>query len=138
MTQTDPQTQVDMLTIREMCDAYRVTPRTLRFYEAKELISPVRAGSKRLYTKTDRARLQLILRGKRFGFSLEDIRQLLDMYNRNGSNEAQLLRTWQLGRDRLAQMQAQRAELDEAIAELETQLHEGEATLAAFRRAAAE
>jgi len=138
MTQADPQTQVDMLTIREMCDAYRVTPRTLRFYEAKELISPVRAGSKRLYTKTDRARLQLILRGKRFGFSLEDIRQLLDMYNRNGSNEAQLLRTWQLGRDRLAQMQAQRAELDEAIAELETQLHEGEATLAAFRRAAAE
>ena len=138
MTQADSQTQVDMLTIREMCDAYRVTPRTLRFYEAKELISPVRAGSKRLYTKTDRARLQLILRGKRFGFSLEDIRQLLDMYNRNGSNEAQLLRTWQLGRDRLAQMQAQRAELDEAIAELETQLHEGEATLAAFRRAAAE
>ena len=138
MTQADPQTQVDMLTIREMCDAYRVTPRTLRFYEAKELISPVRAGSKRLYTKTDRARLQLILRGKRFGFSLEDIRQLLDMYNRNGSNEAQLLRTWQLGRDRLAQMQAQRAELDEAIAELETQLREGEAALAAFRRAAAE
>ncbi|MDO8325920.1 MAG: MerR family DNA-binding transcriptional regulator [Cypionkella sp.] len=130
--------QIDMLTIREMCDAYLVTPRTLRFYEAKELISPVRLGSKRLYTKTDRARLQLILRGKRFGFSLEDIRQLLDMYNRNGSNEAQLLRTWQLGRDRLAQMQAQRAELDEAIAELETQLHEGEATLAAFRRAAAE
>ena len=138
MTQADPQTQVDMLTIREMCDAYLVTPRTLRFYEAKELISPVRLGSKRLYTKTDRARLQLILPGKRFGFSLEDIRQLLDMYNRNGSNEAQLLRTWQLGRDRLAQMQAQRAELDEAIAELETQLHEGEATLAAFRRAAAE
>ena len=138
MTQADPQTPVDMLTIRQMCDAYLVTPRTLRFYEAKELISPVRAGSKRLYTKTDRARLQLILRGKRFGFSLEDIRQLLDMYNRNGSNEAQLLRTWQLGRDRLAQMKAQRAELDEAIAELETQLHEGEATLAAFRRAAAE
>ena len=138
MTQADPQTQVDMLTIREMCDAYLVTPRTLRFYEAKELISPVRAGSKRLYTRTDRARLQLILRGKRFGFSLEDIRQLLDMYNRNGSNEAQLARTWALGRDRLAQMQAQRAELDEAIAELETQLHEGEATLAAFRRAAAE
>ena len=138
MTQADSQTLVDMLTIREMCDAYRVTPRTLRFYEAKELISPVRAGSKRLYTRTDRARLQLILRGKRFGFSLEDIRQLLDMYNRHGSNEAQLLRTWQLGRDRLAQMQAQRAELDEAIAELETQLHEGEATLAAFRRAAAE
>ena len=134
MTLLDAET----LSIREMCDTYQVTARTLRFYEAKELLSPIRAGSRRLYTKQDRARLQLILRGKRFGFSLEDIRQLLDMYNRNGSNEAQLLRTWQLGRDRLAQMQAQRAELDEAIAELETQLHEGEATLAAFRRAAAE
>lgn len=131
-------TAEDLLTIRQMCDAFQVTPRTLRFYEQKELLFPMRDGTRRFYSRSDRARLTLILRGKRFGFSLEDIRQLLDMYNRNGSNEAQLLRTWQLGRDRLAQMQAQRAELDEAIAELETQLHEGEATLAAFRRAAAE
>jgi DNA-binding transcriptional MerR regulator len=126
-------TNAETLTIREMCDAYDVTPRTLRFYESKELLSPVRLGTKRLFTRTDRARLQLILRGKRFGFSLEDIRQLLDMYDRNGSNEAQMTRTVDLARQRLAQMQAQRAELDTAIAELAAQLTEGEAALAAFR-----
>jgi DNA-binding transcriptional MerR regulator len=127
-------TNAETLTIRQMCDAYDVTPRTLRFYESKELLSPIRAGTKRLFTRTDRARLQLILRGKRFGFSLEDIRQLLDMYDRDGSNEAQLARTFDLARQRLAQMQAQRAELDTAIGELAAQLTEGEAALAAFRR----
>jgi len=76
MTMTDD----DLMTIRQMCDAFNVTARTLRFYEAKELISPIRQGQKRLFTKRDRARLKLILRGKKFGFSLEDIRQLLEMY----------------------------------------------------------
>ena len=94
----------DTLTIREMCDAYGVTPRTLRFYEAKELLFPIRDGMKRLFTRKDRARLTLILRGKRFGFSLEDIRQLLDMYDPSGSNEAQLVKTYEIARDRLAQM----------------------------------
>ena len=129
-------TQTDTLTIREMCDTYAVTPRTLRFYEAKELLSPIRQGAKRLFTKQDRARLRLILRGKRFGFSLEEIRQLLDMYDRDGSNEAQLLRTYDIAKDRLAQMEAQRAELDVAIADLKTQLAEGAKALAAFRNTA--
>ena len=71
----------DLMSIRELCDAYDVTPRTLRFYEAKELLFPIREGQKRLFTKRDRARLKLILRGKRFGFSLEQIRQLLDLYH---------------------------------------------------------
>ncbi len=126
----------DTLTIREMCDAFDVSPRTLRFYEAKELLCPIRLGTRRLFTKQDRARLRLILRGKRFGFSLEEIRQLLDMYDRDGSNEAQLLRTYEIAKDRLAQMEAQRAELDVAIADLKTQLVEGEKALAAFRRTA--
>ena len=126
----------DTLTIREMCAAFDVSPRTLRFYEAKELLSPIRLGTRRLFTKQDRARLQLILRGKRFGFSLEEIRQLLDMYDRDGSNEAQLLRTYDIAKDRLAQMEAQRAELDVAIADLKTQLAEGEKALAAFRNTA--
>ena len=134
MTNTVTLTATETLTIRQMCDAYDVTPRTLRFYESKELLSPIRQGTRRLFTRTDRARLQLILRGKRFGFSLEDIRQLLDMYDRNGSNEAQMTRTFDLARQRLAQMQAQRAELDTAIDELAAQLAEGEAALAAFRR----
>jgi DNA-binding transcriptional MerR regulator len=126
----------DTLTIREMCAAFDVSPRTLRFYEAKELLSPIRLGTRRLFTKQDRARLQLILRGKRFGFSLEEIRQLLDMYDRDGSNEAQLMRTYDIAKDRLAQMEAQRAELDVAIADLKAQLAEGEKALAAFRKTA--
>ena len=108
----------ETMTIRQMCDAYGVTPRTLRFYEAKELLFPQRQGTRRRFTRQDRARLTLILRGKRFGFSLEDIRQLLDMYDRDGSNEAQLTSTFQLAEARLQQMEAQRAELEGAIAEL--------------------
>ncbi len=112
----------DTMTIREMCEAFDVTPRTLRFYEAKELLSPIRIGTRRLFTKADRARLTLILRGKRFGFSLEDIRQLLGMYDRNGSNAAQLQKTLEIGKARLTQMEQQRAELDVAIAELNDQI----------------
>ena len=80
--------------------------------------------------------MQLILRGKRFGFSLEDIRQLLDMYNRNGSNQAQLARSFDLGQDRLAQMKAQRDELSIAITELEVELQGAGAALASLRAAA--
>ena len=82
----------DTMTIRQMCDAYDVTPRTLRFYEAKELLFPERLGQKRLFTKRDRARLKLIIRGKRFGFSLEEIRQLLDLYHVGDQQETQFNR----------------------------------------------
>lgn len=129
-------TEPDTFSIRQMCDTYDVTPRTLRFYEQKELLFPQRLGTRRLYGKRDRARLQLILRGKRFGFSLEDIRQLLDMYDPEGSNEAQLLRTYDIAATRLAQMEAQRAELDTAIVELRDQMAQGADLLARFRRAA--
>lgn len=117
-----PDVTNDLMTIREMCDAFDVTPRTLRFYEAKELLTPVRAGTKRLFTRRDRARLKLILRGKRFGFSLEDIRQTLDLYDRDGSDAAQRAKACELARERLAVMEAQRAELDVAIADLKEAL----------------
>ena len=126
----------DTMTIREMCEAYDVTPRTLRFYESKELLFPVRKGLQRLFTRQDRARLKLILRGKRFGFSLEAIRQILAMYNCNGSNEAQLIRAYDVASERLHQMEAQRAELDVAITELKVELEAGAATIAGYRRAA--
>jgi DNA-binding transcriptional MerR regulator len=126
----------DLMTIREMCDAYDVTPRTLRFYEAKELLSPVREGTRRLFTRRDRARLKLILRGKRFGFSLEDIRQTLDLYGRDGSDAAQRQHAYDLAVQRLAVMQAQRAELDVAIAELTAELSEAEARGTISARAA--
>jgi DNA-binding transcriptional MerR regulator len=112
----------ETLNIREMCDAFDVTPRTLRFYEAKELLFPIREGQKRLFTKRDRARLKLILRGKRFGFSLEEIRQLLDLYHMNNGQEAQLSETCVLAERHLADMEAQKAELEEAIDELKAQM----------------
>jgi DNA-binding transcriptional MerR regulator len=128
----------DVMTIRDMCEAFDVTPRTLRFYEQKELLFPIRDGQKRLFTRRDRGRLKLILRGKRFGFALEDIRQLLDLYDRGDAQEEQLTRTYALARDRLAQMEQQRDELNEAIAELKSQLEWGAEVISAFRRPAAE
>ncbi len=117
----------DVMTIREMCEAYDVTPRTLRFYEAKELLTPIRLGTRRLFTRRDRARLALILRGKRFGFSLEDIRQTLDLYDRDGGLTAQRQKAYELGQKRLAEMEAQRAELDMAIADLKAELADAKA-----------
>jgi DNA-binding transcriptional MerR regulator len=118
-----------MLTIREMCDTYDVTPRTLRFYESKELLFPVREGQKRLFTKRDRARLKLILRGKRFGFSLEEIRQLLDLYDMGDQQATQLQRTYEVAQQRLQDMEEQRDELNEAIDDLREQLKWGEKIL---------
>lgn len=126
----------DVMTIREMCEAYDVTPRTLRFYEAKELLTPIRIGTRRLFTRRDRARLALILRGKRFGFSLEDIRQTLDLYDREGGLTAQRKRAYELGRKRLAEMEAQRSELDVAIADLKAELTDAEAKGLVPKRAA--
>ncbi|MDF1716353.1 MAG: MerR family DNA-binding transcriptional regulator [Antarcticimicrobium sp.] len=122
----------NLMTIREMCDAYDVTPRTLRFYESKELLFPHREGQKRLFTKRDRARLKLILRGKRFGFSLEEIRQLLDLYYVGDQQLTQLSRTYDIARDRLTDMENQRAELDEAIDDLKAQLKWGERMIASM------
>jgi len=120
------------MTIREMCDAFDVTPRTLRFYEAKELLSPIRQGTKRLFTRRCRARLKLILRGKRFGFTLEEVRQLLDLYDLGGA--AQLAKSHELAGKHLAEMEARRAELDQAISELRAEMAWGAAELARLKQ----
>tara|TARA_R110002110_G_scaffold10948_5_gene53484 strand:+ start:3427 stop:3837 length:411 start_codon:yes stop_codon:yes gene_type:complete len=134
------QMKFDTMTIRQMCDAFDVTPRTLRFYEAKELIFPIREGQKRLFTKRDRARLKLILRGKRFGFSLEEIRQLLDLYHMGDQQQTQIARTYDIARNRLTEMETQRDELDAAISDLKEQLKWGEKMIASMNhnRSAAE
>ncbi|MBT8417859.1 MAG: MerR family DNA-binding transcriptional regulator [Silicimonas sp.] len=121
------------MSIREMCQAFDVTPRTLRFYESKELLFPVRRGTRRLFTRRDRARLKLILRGKRFGFSLEDIRQLLDLYDTSNENLMQMTRAYELGQQRLSDMETQRNELNDAISDLKRQLEWGEEKIAALR-----
>ena len=111
--------------IREMCDQFNVTPRTLRFYEAKELLFPTRQGHKRLFTKRCRGRLKLILRGKRFGFSLEDIRQLLELYDMGDKQQTQLLRTYELAKSKLIDLEDQRDKMEETITELRQQIQWG-------------
>ena len=130
-------TSETLMTLREMCDAFDVTPRTLRFYESKELLFPIRDGQKRLFTRRDRARLTLILRGKRFGFSLEDLRQLLDLYDLGDQQRTQIARSIEVARRRLDEMVQQRAELDKLIAELRDQIGEADTMLAAAQDTAA-
>ncbi|MEZ5721918.1 MAG: MerR family DNA-binding transcriptional regulator [Paracoccaceae bacterium] len=124
-------------TIREMCDTFGVTARTLRFYEAKELLSPQREGQKRLYTRRDRARLKLILRGKRFGVPLEEIRQLLDLYDIGDQQKTQFQETMQRARVHLEGLRKQRDEIDEAIQDLSEQIDWGARMLETRERGAA-
>ncbi len=106
------------LTFKEMCAKFDVTPRTLRYYEYIELLSPEKDGRSRLYGPREVARMVLILRGRRFGFSLEEIRQWLEIYETEGT-KAQL-KVWVEMADRqLGELARQRAELDESIRELQ-------------------
>jgi len=105
-------------TIGELCSEFDVTPRTLRFYEQRELLAPVREGQKRIFTARDRARLKLILRGKRFGFSLETIRQWLELYDL-GDGQVTQLTTWlEHARIQMDKLKSQRDELEDAMKEL--------------------
>lgn len=105
------------LTFKEMCARFDVTPRTLRYYEYIELLRPIREGRARFYGQREIARMTLILRGRRFGFGLEDIRQWLLLYDQRGT--AEQIRVWIDMADRqLAVLETQRAEIDAAIHEL--------------------
>ncbi|KHA53391.1 MerR family transcriptional regulator [Sulfitobacter geojensis] len=108
----------DRLTFKEMCATFDVTPRTLRYYEYIELLHPDREGRSRFYGPRERARMKLIMRGRKFGFALEGIRQWLMIYEKEGT-EAQM-RAWLVSADRqLLELAEQRAQLDEAIDELQ-------------------
>ena len=105
------------LTFKEMCAKFDVTPRTLRYYEYIELLSPEKEGRSRFYGSRECARMTLILRGRRFGFSLEDIRQWLLIYEHEGT-EAQM-RAWiELADRQLDELAQQRKQLDETMDEL--------------------
>lgn len=106
-------------TIRQLCAEFRVTPRALRFYEDKGLLAPSRDGLKRVYHQRDRARLHLILRGKRVGFSLADIREILELYDEKDGGAAQMARSLAKFREQIVALQVQRDDLDDAIATLQ-------------------
>ena len=105
--------------IRQLCREFDVTPRALRFYEDKGLLAPERRGVTRVYSGRDRARLQLILRGKRVGFSLAEIAEMLSLYDREDGGATQMAASLGRFRDRVAELRRQRDDLDKAIAELE-------------------
>lgn len=105
------------LTFKEMCAKFDVTPRTLRYYEYIELLSPDREGRTRFYGHRERVRMELILRGRSFGFALEGIRQWLLIYENEGT-EAQM-RAWvEMANGQIGELAVKRAELEEAVTEL--------------------
>lgn len=106
--------------IGELCEAFGVTPRALRFYEDEQLIAPERRGTARLYSDRDRARLSWILRGKRVGFSLSEIREMLDLYDLGDHRQTQRRVTIERCRQRIAALKRQKDDIDTTIAELET------------------
>ena len=108
----------DRLSFKQMCAEFDVTPRTLRYYEYIELLQPDREGRSRYYGARERARMKLILRGRKFGFQLEDIRQWLLIYEHEGT-QAQM-RAWiELADGQLKELDEQRRQLDEARDELQ-------------------
>ncbi len=106
------------LSLKEMCAEFDVTPRTLRYYEYIELLSPEKVGRSRFYGAREKARLKLILRGRRFGFTLEEIRQWLDMYNGHNDNRAQMERMVEMSTAQIAELESRKSQLQEAIDEL--------------------
>ena len=106
------------LSFKEMCAKFDVTPRTLRYYEYIELLSPEKEGRSRFYGPREMARMTLILRGRRFGFSLEDIRQWLLIYEHEG-NEAQMQEWVALADRQLLELAEQKKQLEETIVELQ-------------------
>ena len=117
------------LSFKEMCARFDVTPRTLRYYEYIELLAPERDGRARFYGPRELARMTLILRGRRFGFSLEDIRQWLLIYEKDGT--VPQMRKWiELADRQLTELAEQRRNLDETMDELRRLRDETAATLA--------
>lgn len=104
--------------IGEMAKAFGVTLRALRFYEDKGLLNPKRDGSTRLYTRRDRTRLKLILLGRKVGFSLREVKQMIDLYDPTGTNVKQLRLALEKSEKQLVRLQKQRAAIDEAVGDL--------------------
>ena len=110
---------IDTYGIAELAREFNVTTRTIRFYEDKELLSPERQGQRRVYSSRDRVRLRLIMRGKRLGFSLTEIREMIDLYDDDPSEDAQLKLFLAKIRERQAVLNQQQADIAAIVKELD-------------------
>ena len=119
--------------IRQLCLEFKCTPRALRFYEDKGLLSPARQGLNRVYSYKDRARLQLILRGKRVGLSLAEIREILALYGKGDGGAAQNAKALKRFRERIVAFEQQRKDIDDHLDELRAACARLEAFLAQSR-----
>jgi len=119
-----------LYTVNQLAEELGVTPRAIRFYEAKGLIAPARAGTTRVFEKRDRARLMLVLRGKRLGFSLAEIREYLDLYDAGRGQAGQVSLLLQKTRDRIAELEQQRRDLEQTLSELRDIEAQAQAALA--------
>ena len=108
----------DMLTITELARETGITARAIRFYESKGLLTPRRAGTTRIYTHRERGRLQLILRGKRLGFSLTDIGEYLALYDADPTQHDQILLLLDKVNSRIEELKSQKVDLDDTLKEL--------------------
>jgi DNA-binding transcriptional MerR regulator len=108
----------ELFTITELCEELAVTPRAVRFYETRGLLKPQRVGANRVYTYRDRARLLIILRGKRLGFSLALIQKYLDLYDADPTRKGQLPHLLRGARQRIGELEAQRQDLELTLEEL--------------------
>lgn len=104
--------------IRELTREFGVTARTLRHYEDEGLVAPTRKGGQRLYSARDRARISLVLRGRRVGFSLAEIREILNLYDNGDGGAAQLLHARKKFAQRIASLERQKQDIEESLAEL--------------------
>jgi DNA-binding transcriptional MerR regulator len=120
----------EFYSVSELANDLGVTPRALRFYEDKGLIAPQRAGNTRVYTHRDRGRLMLILRGKRLGFTLSEVREWLDLYEVDPDQSAQMARLGDKVRKRIDALEQQRDDLDATLEELREILDQVEGRLA--------
>jgi len=128
----------ELFTIGELAAAFALSPRAIRFYEDHGLLAPERVGTQRVYTKRDRARLQLILRGKRLGFSLADIREFLDLYDADRTGHRQRAMTLDRTRARIRDLEQQLQDITITLAELrDMEVEIGEAEVGARTRAPA-
>jgi DNA-binding transcriptional MerR regulator len=108
----------EKLTLKEMCEAYEVTPRALRYYEYIELLIPEKVGKKRFYGNKEKALLRLIKRGRRFGFSLEEIRQWLAMYDRKNQNQTQIEAWIDMANKQTIELEDRKSEIQKAIEDM--------------------